>query len=461
MQHRDDTIAAIATPVGTGGIGIIKLTGPDALSIASRLFQSSSFSASSPETHRLYYGTIIDPDDRCRLDDVLLSYMKSPSSYTGDDVVEINCHSGLVILRKILDLVIRGGARLAEPGEFTKRAFLNGRIDLTQAEAVIDVIDAKTENYLKLASRHLRGDLAQKTKAFRETLLEISAHIEVSIDFPEDEIDAVDTGSLARKTAGLSDMVKQLLSTFDQGNLYRMGIQAVIVGKPNVGKSSLLNALLGDTRAIVTSIPGTTRDTIQETITIEGVPVRLTDTAGLRSSQNEIEQMGIDMTMSKLADADLVLVVLDGSDELDPRDRTVSRYVKGKKAIAVINKSDLHQHLSADDLNGLFSSHSIVKTSALHGRGIDELKQAIYQTAIHNSHDISSDILLCNARHKSILERTQNSLQAVFDGLCNGLAPELISVDLQAALHALGELSGETTADDVLDMIFSKFCIGK
>lgn len=460
-MYHPDTIAAVATPVGVGGIGIVKISGPHALQIISPFFRSASFNLQSPKTHCLYYGIIFDPQDRCELDEVLVSYMRGPSSYTGEDVVEINCHSGLVVLQQVLELVIKGGARPAEPGEFTKRAFLNGRIDLTQAEAVVDIIDSKTEASLKLASRQLRGNLAQKVHKTKQALLEITSFIEVSIDFPEDDLEVISARKMELKVARTADEILKLISTYEEGSLYRLGIHAVIVGKHNVGKSSILNALLGDNRAIVTSIPGTTRDVIQETINIQGIPVKLLDTAGLRHSDNEIEKIGIDITLSKISEADLVLLVLDGSTELDNYDQSIIERVKNKKIITVINKSDLPQVLSIYEMQKNLPFKNAVQISALYHHGIEELKDRIAQGILQYKHNISSDILISNARHKSALEKTYNSLKLVQEGFQKELSPELIAVDLQAALNSLGELTGETTTEDILDAIFSKFCIGK
>jgi len=460
MYHKD-TIAAIATPAGTGGIGIIKISGSQALEIISHFFRSASFNPQSLDTHRLYYGIVFDPKDGCELDDVLVSYMKGPTSYTGEDVVEINCHSGLMVVRRVLGLVINNGARLAEPGEFTKRAFINGRIDLTQAEAVIDIIEAQTETGLKLASRQLKGDLAKKVHEIQKDLLEITSIIEACIDFPEEDLDIFSEREMESKICKTAETLLKLISTYHEGSLYRIGIQAVIVGKPNVGKSSILNALLGDTRAIVSPIPGTTRDLIHEIINIQGIPVKLLDTAGLHHSSNEVEKMGIDFTLSKIAEADLVLLVLDGSSELDSRDWSIIENIKNKNVITIINKSDLPHVLTIQRLQRDITFRNMVQVSALYHHGINKLKDLIEQSVLQDNHDITSNILISNTRHKSALENTYNSLQLVQEGFQKKRSPELIAVDQQAALSYLGELTGETTTEDVLDEIFSKFCIGK
>lgn len=460
-MYHSDTIAAIATPLGYGGIGIIRISGPGALLVAASLFRSGSFNPSRPVSHRLYYGSILDPEDGCFIDDVLVAYMRAPSSYTAEDVIEINCHSGLIVLQKILGLVLHAGARLAEPGEFTKRAFLNGRIDLTRAEAVIDVIDAKTEYGLTLASRQLKGGLAQIINRIQAELLEISSAVEASIDFPEDDLALQSSLELAEKTGALSESIQKLAATYAEGSLYRAGVQTVIAGKPNVGKSSLLNALLGDYRAIVTEIPGTTRDVIQETITIQGIPVRLIDTAGICHSDNAIEKIGMDLTLSKISGADLVLLVLDGSAPLDMPDRALLDKLENKQVITVINKSDLPRALSLDDVRAAAGPGAPVFVSSLMHQGISGLKNTIAEAIFADRQKSSSDILLTNARHKAALEKSLASLAHVREGFQSGLSPELISVDLQAVRSFLGEITGETTAEDILDNIFSSFCIGK
>ena len=460
-MYYQDTIAAIATPIGSGSIGIIRISGPNALGILTPIFRSVSFNPSCPVSHHLYYGSILDPEDGGLLDDVLVSYMKSPSSYTAEDIIEINCHSGLIILQKILTIVVQAGARLAEPGEFTKRAFLNGRIDLTRAEAVIDVIDAKTEYGLKLASRQLKGELAHRLYALQAELLEISSLVEASIDFPEEDITFLSSRELAARVKAAGDTIQNLAATYDEGTLYRVGVQAVIVGKPNAGKSSILNALLGDYRSIVTEIPGTTRDIIQETITLQGIPVKLIDTAGLRHSNNEIEKIGIDLMLSKISEADIVLLILDGSSPLDVLDRTLLKKLENKNILTVINKSDLPRVLSVDAVQQELGPGAVVVTSSLMHEGIAELKDTIAKMILNDRHKSSSDILLTNARHKTALDTSWASLIHVHEGILNCISPELLSVDLQAVRSALGEITGETTAEDILDSIFSNFCIGK
>jgi tRNA modification GTPase len=460
-MYLKDTIAAIATPVGLGGIGIIKISGPQALQAVSHIFRSPAFTSAAQHTHHLLYGTIIDPRDDRIVDEVLVSYMKAPSSYTREDVVEINGHSGLLVLQRILDLVLQEGVRLAEPGEFTKRAFLNGRIDLTQAEAVIDIIEAKTEASLKLASQQLRGRLAQKLSALHTGLIEMSSHLEASIDFPEEDIEFQTYPAIKAALNTTIAEIKHLIETYEEGKLYRLGVKTIIVGKPNVGKSSLLNALLGETRALVTPVPGTTRDFIQETINIRGIPVIIQDTAGLHDGEGEIEKLGIELTRDKLSEAELVLLVVDGSQQIDGRDRAIIEEIQSRRVITIINKADLPLQITEQDVHRILPFDRIIFISALHHNGLKELKELIYTTLLQSPHDVAADILITNTRQKTCLDRTVEHLLSAMNGIDNNVSPELIAVDFQAALSALGEITGKTTTDDILDRIFSTFCIGK
>jgi tRNA modification GTPase len=460
-MYQRDTIAAIATPAGMGGIGIIKISGPDALHTIAPLFRSPLFNPTSAETRHLYFGTIIDPQDSHILDEVLVSYMRAPRTYTCEDVVEINCHSGFVILQKILELVLQNGARLAEPGEFTKRAFLNGRIDLTQAEAVIDIIEAKTEAGLKIASRQLHGSLSDKLHALHAALIDCTMHIEAAIDFPEDEIEAYDSRNAQQQLSGIIAEMEKLSATYQEGRLYRLGVHTIIVGKPNVGKSSILNALLGEERALVTPFPGTTRDFIQETISIQGIPMVIQDTAGLHEGQDEIDKMGMHLTRSRLSEAELVLFVIDGSQGLDDRDRAIIEEIKGRTVITIINKADLPWQFTVENARSLGLTDTVAQISALHNQGLDHLKELMYETVLRFPHDSAAEILITSARQKNALDRTLAALNTARTAACEGLPPELIAIDLHAALQALGEITGQTSTEDILDRIFSTFCIGK
>ncbi len=460
-MYLKDTITAISTPIATGAIGIIRISGPESLNILSRIYKSKNFNYKAPVSHHLYYGTLIDVKDESDVDSVLIAYMKGPSSYTGEDIIEINCHSGIVVLNKILNIILNCGARLAEPGEFTKRAFLNGRIDLTQAESVIDIIESKTETNLKVAAKHHQGILSDKLRKIKRDLIDLKSILETTIDFPEDENEIMSTDDLQLKCSSVIQAINSLISTYSEGVIYRTGIKAAIIGKPNVGKSSLLNSILQDDRAIVTSIPGTTRDIITETINVKGVPVNIIDTAGIGTTTDQIEKIGIHKTLSLIDNADILILVLDGSKELDTFDRSILEKLPDKKTIAAINKTDLSHALTEDNIGTVHGFCSIISISALYNRGIDQLKTAIHENIISSDYDLANDLLISNIRHKNLLEKTAGSLLMVKKALQELMPHELIAVDLQTSLNALGEITGETTTEDILDTIFSKFCIGK
>ncbi len=455
-----DTIAAIATPFGVGGIGIVKVSGPDGLAVASRLFRGKS-SHPLGESHRLRLGHIVDPADGCALDEVLVGYMAAPHTYTGEDVVEINCHGGALVLEKVLELVVRQGVRLAEPGEFTRRAFLNGRIDLAQAEAVLDIVEAKTEAGLRVASNQLRGKLGTQVEAFREELVTILSSIEASIDFPEEEIENIDGPHTAQHIEDVLPAIKLVLHTYEEGRLYREGISAVIVGKPNVGKSSLLNRLVGSERAIVTEIAGTTRDLIEGVINVHGVPVQLFDTAGLREVRGVVEERGVSMAREKLSQADVVLLVLDASEPLDELDREVLEGSQSKARLVVLNKSDLPQRISPSALEEGFGISGPIPVSALYGDGMGALKNRIHRAIIGCALKPAGEIMISNVRHKVALEDAQGALEATLEGIRGGASPELVAFDLRCALEHLDRIVGGHVSEEVLEKIFSRFCIGK
>jgi tRNA modification GTPase len=459
MYHHD-TIAAIATPVGAGGIGIIKISGPDSLKIANTLFCSPALNSLPLASHRVYHGTIVDPQDSTVIDEVLITCMHAPRSYTRENVVEINCHSGIMVLQKILSLVMQCGARPAEPGEFTKRAFLNGRIDLTQAEAVIDIIEAKTESSLKISSSQLRGRLSNALHALRDELIDITAHIDAAIDFPDEDIDPVDARTMEFRLAGAAEKLQSLSATYHEGKMYRLGVKTTIVGKPNVGKSSLLNALLGEDRALVTAVPGTTRDVIQETISVCGIPLVLQDTAGLHAGSDEIEKLGMKLTRTRLAEAELVLLVIDGSHELDERDHAIMAELHNQRVIAVINKEDIAQAVKIEQIQQLLPCPA-ASVSAKNGSGLDRLRELIRHTVLRFPCDSSADIIITSARQQDALDRTARAVSAARQAISSSHAPELIAVDLRDALLALGEITGETATEDILERIFTSFCIGK
>ena len=454
-----DTIAAISTPLGAGGIGVIRISGPQALTIAGKIFHRKG---GSPPllSHRFYLGEIIRPEDQKVLDEVLLVFMRRPKTYTREDVVEIQGHSGALVLQEVLQAVLRSGARLAEPGEFTKRAFLNGRIDLTQAEAVIDLIHSQTQQSLELANRQRSGNLAAEVRQMKERLLDLLALLEASIDFPEEEVPEISPQEIHRRLQNTRDRLDALSHTYQEGKIYREGIAAVIIGKPNVGKSCLLNALLREERAIVTAIPGTTRDVIEETVNIGGIPLRLMDTAGLRPVQDAIEEEGIKRTHDRLAQADLVIWVLDGSASLSVEDLAILPQVRSKKAVIAVNKSDLPQRVALEGLREQFPEAPFIPISALYGSGIDRLKDAICNLILSGKVDSSAEVILSNLRHKLAIEAAREALSQAIQALGHDLSWEFIVLDLRQALEALGSILGETAPEDVLARIFEQFCIG-
>ena len=460
MDLMDDTIAAVATPVGMGGIGIIRLSGPRSVEIATHLFRPRH--ASPPfKSHYLYYGEIIDPHTEDVIDEALLSFMAKPQSYTREDVVELNCHGGYLVLREVLSLVVQAGARLAEPGEFTKRAFLNGRLDLAQAEAVVDLIESKSTIHLRHAASQLQGMLSQEINTLKKALLELCSSLEVSIEFPDEDLEPDSPAQLITSIDHLMSQIKQLLHTYAEGKLYREGVSAIIAGKPNAGKSSLFNVLLGEERTIVTPVPGTTRDFIEELITVNNIPFRIIDTAGLRDPEDAIEEAGVRKTKDKLNQADLILLVIDGSVDHDDRLASLLPEIQMSKVVVICNKVDLPRKVTRDKLQRCFPESRIVATSALYKSGIEELKEAITSLMTTNFPSLPAHTVITNLRHKIALEKTVEALKEAREGLHKKIPPEFTAADLQTALHCLGEITGHTSGEEVLDHIFSRFCIGK
>ena len=455
-----DTITAISTPLGTGGIGVIRISGSQALTIAGKIFRPKG-DADPLLSHRFYLGEIIRPEDQTVIDEVLLVYMRQPKTYTREDVVEIQCHSGALVLQEILQAVLRSGARLAEPGEFTKRAFLNGRIDLTQAEAVIDLISSKTQQSLELANRQRSGKLAAEVRQMKEGLLNLLTLLEASVDFPEEEIPEISPQEILQRLQNTRDRLDVLGNTYQEGKVYREGIAAVIIGKPNVGKSSLLNSLLREERAIVTAVPGTTRDVIEEIVNIAGIPLRLMDTAGLRPVQDAIEEEGVRRTHDRLAQADLVIWVLDGSEPLSSEDLAILPQIRSKKAIIAVNKDDLPQRIALEGLRQQLPEAPFIAISALYSLGIDRLQEAIRHLVLNGKVDSSAEVILSNLRHKLAIEAAREALSHALEGMGKDLSWEFIILDLRQALEALGTILGEMAPEDVLDRIFEQFCIGK
>jgi tRNA modification GTPase len=472
-MQTENTIAAISTPPGHSGIGIVRLTGRDALKIADKIFRSPKKKLiKRTPSHRILYGHITDPLSKETIDEVLVSVMKAPDTYTKEDVVEINCHGGPVPLRRVLELVLRAGARLAEPGEFTRRAFLNGRIDLAQAEAVIDIINALTVQSQKTAVRQLKGNLSKKIEAIREMIIELTAFVEAYIDFPEDDIETISLVDMEKRAMAIKQSLEELVRSSRYGMILREGLKTAIIGRPNVGKSSLLNALLEHDRAIVTEAPGTTRDVIEEYLNINGIPVRIMDTAGIREVKDIAEQEGVKRSLGAMEDANLVLLVLDGSEELHETDRELIRKSEHKKRIIVINKTDLPQKInppsSPFSKGGNFvpllekegSGEISLCISAKSGTGLDELKDKIAETVLQG-HVEDSTTTVTNVRHVHALESALASINSFITAADRKTSPEFLSVELREALDAIGEIIGITTPEDILNKIFSDFCIGK
>jgi tRNA modification GTPase len=459
--NQEETIAAISTPFGESGIGIVRISGSLAESIAKKIFRHKK-EQSSFISHHFHYGEIIDPQSGNPVDEVLIVLMKSPRTYTKEDIIEIQCHGGYFILQKVLELVLREGARMAQPGEFTKRAFLNERIDLTQAEAVIDLIRAKTQTSLEIAHQQLRGWLHREMSELKERLLEDLVLIEAHIDFPEEEIEPIAFENLKGELERIIHQMEEWIDSYEEGRIFREGISCAIVGKTNVGKSSLLNVLLKEERAIVTPIPGTTRDVIEELLNIHGIPVRLMDTAGLRKPEDSIEKEGVRRAKERVADSDLVLLILDGSRKLDEDDLEIFGEMEEKKKVVIINKKDLPINISLEEVGNRFNDDPIVLISALKNEGIDDLKKTIYHSLVHRNVKVTPEhLIVANIRHKTALNQARGNLFSAFKGLEEGTSLEFIAFEIRSALEALNEMVGETATEEVLHRIFDQFCIGK
>lgn len=468
LRGLNDTIVAISTPIGEGGIGIVRLSGPEALSIADKIFVSKGrVKPSQFKSFTTHYGQIksdIKNSKRSKteiIDEVILTVMRRPKTYTREDIVEINCHSGIVPLGAILDLTIVRGARLAEPGEFTKRAFLNGRIDLTQAEAVLDVIKAKTDAGLKVALSQLKGGLSHEVRRIRDNILKILVHIEASLDFPQEDIEILVKNDLLDKALKIKLELERLLSTASKGMVFREGISAVICGRRNVGKSSLLNALLRQPRAIVSPLAGTTRDSIEERLNIDGIPLTLVDTAGIVKTDDLVEKEGVARSYSYINHAGLILLVLDNGESLLDEDKTIIEEIKSKTTITVINKIDLPRKIDLVKVKRLLPGKRIVYISATKGEGLDLLEKMIARVIWGGKVVPSSGVLITNLRHKDALRKSSKSIQRSIQSIKMDYSPEFIALDIKEAKDALGEIVGEVLTEDLLERVFSEFCIGK
>lgn len=457
----NSTVAAISTPPGAGGIGIIRMSGPASLQVLKSLFKPHSQNCEF-RSHVLYYGNIIAPQSGKLLDEVLVVYMQSPKTYTREDVVEVHCHGSFLVLQSILECILQQGVELAEPGEFTKRAFLNGRIDLTKAEAVIDILAAKTRKGVDLAQEQLAGALYQRVEAVRQVLSEMRAVIEVAIDFPDEDVEIVDLdGLVARLNAEVIAPIDKLIGSADRGRIYREGVAVVIVGRPNVGKSSLLNSILQEERALVTEIPGTTRDSIEEHVDIDGMPVRLADTAGIREDADEVEELGIQRARRLVNQADVVLFMIDGAAGVCEEDQRLFATVSNKPAIILINKIDLIGEGEEVDLGFFPEDIPRVMLSAREHSGMDELRRTLFTTVAGGRDQWQEEACAPNLRHKNSLLRARAACDRIVEGLNLGVTSDLLAVDLQECLDQLGDIVGQTTTEDILDVIFEQFCLGK
>ncbi|MCI1295716.1 MAG: tRNA uridine-5-carboxymethylaminomethyl(34) synthesis GTPase MnmE [Pediococcus pentosaceus] len=456
-----DTIAAISTPPGEGGISIIRISGVDALKTASQIYRGKDLN--KVNSHTINYGHIIDPENGNEVDEVMVSVMRAPHTYTKEDIVEINCHGGIVATNRILQIILGLDARLAKPGEFTERAFLNGRIDLSQAEAVMDLIRAKTDQSMKVALDQLDGNLSHLITNLRQNILDVLAQVEVNIDYPEyDDVETMTARLLKEKAIEVKAKIQQLLSTAKQGKVLRDGLATAIIGHPNVGKSSILNHLLHEDKAIVTDVAGTTRDVIEEYVNVQGVPLKLVDTAGIHETEDKVEKIGVDRSRKALSQADLVILVLDSSVPLRDEDRELLRETNYMQRIVVLNKSDLEVKINLNELQEYVDDKEIIKSSAVSPLGTKDLEDRIaamfFAGSIENT---SNNIMVTNARHIGLLKQADTALDAVLEGIETGMPVDLVQIDMTRAWDLLGEITGDSYQDELLDQLFSQFCLGK
>ncbi|AOF49931.1 tRNA uridine-5-carboxymethylaminomethyl(34) synthesis GTPase MnmE [Tetragenococcus halophilus] len=456
-----DTIAAISTPPGEGAISIVRLSGEEAISVADGIFKAKDALAQA-SSHTIHYGHIVDPKTEKTLDEVMVSVMRAPKTFTREDIVEINCHGGMIVVNQILQLLLRTGARLAEPGEFTKRAFLNGRIDLSQAEAVMDLIRAKTDKAMNVALNQLDGDLSRLIRTLRQEVLDTLAQVEVNIDYPEyDDVEEMTSQLLLEKAGQVKQQIQSLLETAQQGKILREGLNTAIIGRPNVGKSSLLNQLLKEEKAIVTEIAGTTRDVVEEYVNVRGVPLQLIDTAGIRDTEDTVEKIGVERSRKALSEADLVLLVLNQSEPLAKEDRQLLEMTKGSKRIILLNKTDLIPQLDLNELNDLLQGDPMFEVSVTNNQGLDQLEEAISALFFGGQTQDKDASYLSNTRHISLLENASSALDEVIAGIKAGMPVDLVQIDMTRCWDYLGEIVGDSVQDELITQLFSQFCLGK
>ncbi len=457
----NDTIAAISTAVSESGIGIIRVSGPDAIACADRIYRSKNgkFHLRDAKTHTIHYGYIYDGSE-C-IDEVLVSVMKAPGTYTAEDTVEINCHGGVFVMKKVLETILKTGVRAAEPGEFTKRAFLNGRIDLSQSEAVMDVIESKNSMALSNSLNALGGSVQRKIKSLRAQILESTAFIESALDDPEHYSADGYALVLSEKVSSWADDIRHMIRTFDDGRMLREGINTVIVGKPNAGKSSFLNLLIGDDKAIVTDIAGTTRDILTETVNIGDVTLNLADTAGIRDTSDKVEKIGVDRAMKAAQEADLIIYIVDSSTNIDMNDKKIQKAIEGKKSIILLNKTDLKKEIDTEKFRNEHPGVPVIPFSALKGSGLKEFEETLKNMFYTGAVTYNDQVVITNVRQKNLLQKALESLEMVQNSISQGMPEDFYTIDLEDAYASLGKIIGEQIEDDLADEIFSKFCMGK
>lgn len=458
-----DTIAAISTPLGEGGIAIVRISGEEAVDIADKVFRSASGKQlKETASHTIHYGRLIQPKTEEMIEEVMVTLMRAPRTYTKEDVVEINCHGGLVSVNRVLQLVLNNGARLAEPGEFTKRAFMNGRIDLSQAEAVMDLIRAKTDKAMNVALDQMGGRLSRLITGLRQEILETLAHVEVNIDYPEyDDVEEMTHRMLTEKADHIQKELNKLLKTAEQGKILREGLSTVIIGRPNVGKSSLLNSLVQENKAIVTDIPGTTRDVIEEYVNVRGVPLRLVDTAGIRETEDIVERIGVERSRKVLKEADLILLVLNSAEPFSPEDEQLFAAVQGMDVIVIVNKTDLPKKIDMEQVKKVAVKHRVITTSLLQEEGIDDLEQAIADMFFQGELETGDITYVSNSRHIALLHQALQAIEDVQEGIAAGTPIDIVQIDMTRTWELLGEIIGDTVQESLIDQLFSQFCLGK
>ncbi|MCQ1192893.1 tRNA uridine-5-carboxymethylaminomethyl(34) synthesis GTPase MnmE [Staphylococcus aureus] len=456
-----DTITSISTPMGEGAIGIVRLSGPQAVEIADKLYKGKHLLNDVP-SHTINYGHIIDPESKEVVEEVMVSVLRAPKTFTREDIIEINCHGGILTINRVLELTMTYGARMAEPGEFTKRAFLNGRIDLSQAEAVMDFIRSKTDRASKVAMNQIEGRLSDLIKKQRQSILEILAQVEVNIDYPEyDDVEDATTEFLLEQSKEIKQEINRLLDTGAQGKIMREGLSTVIVGKPNVGKSSMLNNLIQDNKAIVTEVAGTTRDVLEEYVNVRGVPLRLVDTAGIRETEDIVEKIGVERSRKALSQADLILCVLNNNEALTQEDYTLYEVVKNEDVIVIVNKMDLEQNIDINEVKDMIGDTPLIQTSMLKQEGIDELEIQIRDLFFGGEVQNQDMTYVSNSRHISLLKQARQTIQDAIDAAESGVPMDMVQIDLTRTWEILGEIIGETASDELIDQLFSQFCLGK